>query len=258
MPFRLNARNVFLTYPRCATLPRLLGEFLQNIRAAQYIHVVREQHRDGTPHIHCLIQWIDKFNVRDERKFDFEGQHPNIQPARDVAAIEAYISKTLERSSSPEDEWKYGELATTSATCKWRKVAEAGTEADILSAALDASPRDFVIHNDRIREFARSKCKQRLPYCPRAGQIFRIPDSLATYMITEFTKPVGLCPWILREYSIITDNNRRIVLEPCCWSEEHDLERPAGLDPSDIIITGGECPICRLSTPPRHIWSQTT
>jgi len=244
MPFRLNCRNVFLTYPRCPIEPKQLGEFLQHLRPAIYIHVVREQHEDGTPHLHCLLQWVDKYNLRDERKFDFNGHHPNIQPARDVAAIDDYISKHIGPDTPPTHSWKFGEFSNSIAAAKWRKVAEAITEEDVLAAALDASPRDYVIHNDRIREYARSKSRTRLPYRPQPGQTFQLPSSLATYMISEFTNPVGLCPWILKERHVFTDNQHRTVLEPYCSSEVHDWEKLRGLDPSDTIITGGVCPIC--------------
>lgn len=248
MPFRLNARNVFLTYPRCAVSPSALGEFLSEIRPATYIHVVRERHEDGTPHLHALLQWIDKYNLRDERKFDFEGFHPNIQPARDIVAIEDYISKALPDHPSIEDEYKFGAFSRSTAESKWRKVAEAVTEDDVLQAALDASARDYVIHHDRIKEYARSKQRLRVPYTPKPTETFQLPPALASYMITEFRNPVGLCPWILKEVHYIADAKNRIVLEPCCSSAEHVLVRPLGQEASDIIIIGGECPICTSST----------
>jgi len=201
MPFRFNARNAFLTYPRCEHSPNALGEFLRDMRPTKYIHVVRERHEDGTPHLHVLVQWVDKFNCRDPRKFDYLGNHPNLQPCRDVAAVEDYITKSLSQDARATDEFIHGTISRTNEDSKWRKVAEAISEEDVLTAALEASARDYVIHHDRIREFARSRRCHRLPYCPPAGQTFRLPHSLAEYMITEFTNTVSICKFS-REHEI--------------------------------------------------------
>jgi len=253
MPFRFNARNAFLTYPRCEHSPNALGEFLRDMRPTKYIHVVRERHEDGTPHLHVLVQWVDKFNCRDPRKFDYLGNHPNLQPCRDVAAVEDYITKSLSQDARATDEFIHGTISRTNEDSKWRKVAEAISEDDVLKAALEASARDFVIHHDRIREYARSRRRSRIPYSPRTGDTFRIPESLAQYMVTEFTNPVGLCPSLLTTRSFISHNIERIVLEPSCLSGQHEVEKHPGQEASDIIITGGACPICLLSTHPLHI-----
>jgi len=257
MPFRFNARNAFLTYPHCDVEPSTLGEFLLGLRQAQYILVARENHSDGTPHLHALVQWIDKFNFRDERRFDFNGHHPNIQPARDVRAVHGYIQKHIARDNQPF--YEYGTFTATSADAKWAKVAAATSEQEALSAALLASPRDFVLHNDKIREFARSKSRACAPYIPRPGEIFQLPESLASYMITEFMNPVGLCPWLLRERTVITAKTKdRIVLKPCCSSADRDWEKQAGHARSETTFTGGVCLTSQHSPPRRSISSPTT
>jgi len=257
--FRLNARNVFLTYPKCPIAPATLGEFLATIRPTFYVHVTRESHRDGHFHLHALVQWVDKFNLRNERKFDIQGYHPNIQPARDVESVEDYISKHVSESSDRSTvEWTSGTLKTSAKNDKWKHVAEASTPTEVLERALEASPRDFVLQYDRICEFARLKQRQRVRYIPNPAERFRLPPGLAEYMITEFTKPVGLCPWILFERHIFSSPTHRTVLEPSfCW-DHHVSARRDGLEASDIIYTGAACPICRSLTRRQPISSQMT
>lgn len=90
--FRLAARYVFLTYARCETDKEELGRHLEELGATSGI-VAREAHEDGTPHLHAIIDWGAKRNVKDPRKFDYEGVHPNIQAVRNVKSTEKYIRK---------------------------------------------------------------------------------------------------------------------------------------------------------------------
>jgi len=249
MPFRFNAKNAFLTYAQCPLSPESIGRHLLSLRPAIYIHAVRETHEDGNYHVHVLVQWPTKFNVRDERKFDIEGHHPNIQSPRDVQDVNDYISKTVAGGGTPETEWIHGTFTGKKTDELWRKVAEATTEAEVMQAALEASPRDYVINNDKIREFAKSKSRHVAPYVPPPGQLFTLPDSLATYMIREFSQPVGLCPWILSTYHAFSDTKKksRIVLKPCCSSDLPELEKPSGHVHSVLTCTGGACMTFRHS-----------
>jgi len=239
MPFRFNAKNAFITYPQCPLDPDRVGEFIQGLRPASYIHVVREQHQDGNYHLHCLVQWPDKFNFREPNRFDIDGYHPNIQPARDVASVEEYLAKALPHNPTLHDEFTYGTISGNRKDSKWRKVAEAATEDDCLAAALDASPRDFVINNDKIREFAKSKSARRIPYSHDPAVTFQLPEELIAYMTTEFRNPVGLLPWMYHERSSFVDQNKnRIVLEPSSWSVPPGRVKRRGRAPWEITFTG--------------------
>jgi len=254
MPFRFNAKNAFLTYAQCPLDPEYVGNFILAIRPCLYVHVVREKHQDGNHHLHCLVQWIDKFNFRQPDRFDVDGYHPNIQPARDVASVDEYLAKSLPENPTIHDEFIHGSLSTNRKDNKWRKVAEAITEDDCLQAALEASPRDYVINNDKIREYARSKSVTRVPYRTDPSIRFRLPEQLIHYMATEFTNPVGLCPWIYKERHIFIDEQQnRIVLEPCSSSVRPGPVKLRGQDPWEATFTGAECQTLPYFTTKRNI-----
>ncbi|KAL6580742.1 hypothetical protein OROMI_006665 [Orobanche minor] len=99
--FRINAKNIFITYPHCP-LPK--NEALQQIVdlpfpiSPIYIRVAREAHQDGTPHLHCLVQFEGRFQTQNVRCFDLSSSsnviyHPNVQGARSASAVNEYISK---------------------------------------------------------------------------------------------------------------------------------------------------------------------
>lgn len=92
MPFQLNAKNIFLTYPRCSVpIPELLA-FLQSFSPA-YVCVSSEEHEDGSLHRHALLQFDKPFRTRSEKAFDCQGHHPNIQSARNPPSVLEYVKK---------------------------------------------------------------------------------------------------------------------------------------------------------------------
>ena len=100
--FRINAKNIFLTYPRCP-IPK--EEALNQILSTQtpsnkkFVRVCRELHDDGTPHLHVLVQFEGKVQITNKRLFDLTSanrssrQHPNIQAARSASDVKNYIEK---------------------------------------------------------------------------------------------------------------------------------------------------------------------
>ncbi len=80
--FRLNAKNIYLTFPTCdvtatvamASLMRMMQDKIK------YAIISTELHEDGTPHLHLLIQMIDKCNIRRADYLDtITGKHGNYQ-----------------------------------------------------------------------------------------------------------------------------------------------------------------------------------
>lgn len=55
--------------------------------------VSRELHEDGIPHVHCYLYYSTELSTRNERFFDILGHHPNIQAAKSLKAVQAYIKK---------------------------------------------------------------------------------------------------------------------------------------------------------------------
>jgi len=246
MPFRLNAKNVFLTYPQCTHTANALGEHLSALKPTRFIKVVREKHRDGNYHLHVLLQWVDKLNIRDQRFFDFRGHHPNIQAVRSISDVHEYISKAIPDQPTDEDVFTSGELSVNKKNDKWLMVANATTEQEVLDAALEASPRDFVLQNDKIVEYARKKARHIEPYRHDPNITFNLPESLIAYMANEFTNPVGLLPWIRNEAHVFVDpSGNRLVLRPCCSQGRLEPARQRGPEAWDLTLIGGECQTSR-------------
>lgn len=92
--FRINARSVFLTYPRCLLDKSVLMNFLASLKhEAKYIIVCHEKHKDGTPHLHAVIIFKSKIDITRNDYFDVNGYHPNIQTTKKMQASIQYCKK---------------------------------------------------------------------------------------------------------------------------------------------------------------------
>jgi len=122
--FRLNAKNLFATYPKCNLdknrVIDILWERLEKYHPESYVGA-REEHKDGTPHIHVLICCGAKFNIRDERYFDVEGFHGNYCSTTSVRSTRAYIKKGMDWVEKWED------FPTEDNFCKKKRDLEAWT-----------------------------------------------------------------------------------------------------------------------------------
>lgn len=100
MPYRLNSKQLFLTYPQCS-LPKdeaynFLEEFLK-ANGIEKILVAKELHANGDPHLHCYIKLekaVDKraSNWCDLKKGD-NIWHGNYQGCRSAANVLKYCTK---------------------------------------------------------------------------------------------------------------------------------------------------------------------
>lgn len=105
MTFRINAKNFFLTYPHCNLD---LERFIHS--ADKYI-IAREQHADGTDHIHCFLHYDVKKNIRSQNHFDVEAYHCNIQSCRSISGVLSYVTKGCNYiTNMSEDEIKQGSV----------------------------------------------------------------------------------------------------------------------------------------------------
>lgn len=103
--FRFCAKNVFLTYPHCGLD---LNKFMFN---ANKFLIAKELHQDGDPHIHCFLHFENKINTYNQKYFDIEGYHPNIQSCRNPGNVMAYVRKGGNFfTNMTEEEMKKGTL----------------------------------------------------------------------------------------------------------------------------------------------------
>lgn len=94
-PFRLQARNVLLTFPQTScskedALQRLLRSTLQ----LKGVLIAQEKHADGSPHLHIAIFLKEKLTTRDPNFFDFICEsHGNYQPVKNIPGTISYLKK---------------------------------------------------------------------------------------------------------------------------------------------------------------------
>nr|AMD16528.1 replication-associated protein [Beet curly top virus] len=100
--FHIKAKNIFLTYPQCSVIKEDALEILKNIPCPSdklFIRVSQEKHKDGSLHLHALIQFKGKAQFRNPRHFDITHPsssstfHPNFQGAKSASDVKQYIEK---------------------------------------------------------------------------------------------------------------------------------------------------------------------
>lgn len=131
MPFRFRAKYIFLTYPRSDFSFDELYDFIGTIGKLSRAIVSRECHSDGGTHIHFAGGFQDPIETRNEKKFDFQDRHPNIQKARSWPAVVTYIKKdgdykTYGFEDDPDGtDWSFGDFTedpyTVAERCKTRR-----------------------------------------------------------------------------------------------------------------------------------------
>lgn len=146
MPFRLQANRVFLTYPQATCSKQALFDFLSTLTSAgdgQGIPVARclvaqEAHEDGGIHFHCYVEFNRKVDVRNERLFDFEENHPNIQKVRSKQNVIDYCTKD---DQEPLANFSWREVSITFLDKLRAGIAEGKSVNDILDDALNEDPK---------------------------------------------------------------------------------------------------------------------
>lgn len=87
--FRMNAKNVFLTYAQCGITKEAMQDYLVNLEGDRiaWMVIAREKHADGNPHLHVQIQYEEARNVRNPAHYDFEEYHPNVSATRNLKKV---------------------------------------------------------------------------------------------------------------------------------------------------------------------------
>jgi len=94
--FRIDSKSWFLTYPKLDLGKEEALQLLQLKLAGKPIVgavVCRENHEDGSPHIHAYVLLAKEFTCRDVHFWDLNGHHGNYQKARNIKAVAKYIRK---------------------------------------------------------------------------------------------------------------------------------------------------------------------
>nr|AIW42781.1 RepA [Chickpea yellow dwarf virus] len=126
--FRLQTKYVFLTYPHSSSTAENLRDFLWSkltSLAIFFIAIATELHQDGSPHLHCLIQLDKRCDIRDPSFFDFEENHPNIQPAKNSKQVLEYISK--DGNIITRGDFRNHRVSPTKSDERWRTIIQTAT-----------------------------------------------------------------------------------------------------------------------------------
>lgn len=95
--FRIQGKNLFLTYPQCTLDKEFLYTYLKDFQVGtekpEKIVVAQEQHEDGNTHFHCFLGFLGRRDITNERLFDIQEFHPNIQKVRSLKKCLEYIIK---------------------------------------------------------------------------------------------------------------------------------------------------------------------
>lgn len=98
-PFRISARNLFLTFPN-VTEPFTLEDVRDSLvaqeerRGLKYACIGTEPHKDGTPHFHLLLHYDLKRQITNSEYFNFLfNKQGNYQGARDLLHSIQYVKK---------------------------------------------------------------------------------------------------------------------------------------------------------------------
>ncbi|QDJ95897.1 replication-associated protein [Cucumber chlorotic leaf virus] len=157
--FRLTAKNTFLTYPQCDISKDEALQMLQHLHWSvvkpTYIRVAREEHSDGLPHLHRLVQLSDKSNIKDARFFDLTHPrrsacfHPNIQAAKDANAVKNYITKEGDYCESGQ--YKVSGSSKANKDDVYRNAVNAGSAGEALDIIKVGDPRTFIVSYHHVK-----------------------------------------------------------------------------------------------------------
>lgn len=182
--FRLAAKSVFLTYPKCTLDKDIFVAAIDKFKFEHY-YAVREDHKDGTPHYHVIGEWSTKKNIKNPRFFDIQKFHPNIGRTRNRLAAWRYLHKTKGRSvhvggDMPEPQGLKREVKDEF----WKEIVNVKDRRHFISRFREEAPRDLILHYSNIRAYADDEFKVDVPEytTPKLSGIWDLPDSITEWV----------------------------------------------------------------------------
>ncbi len=155
--YKLSAKNLFLTYPQCNIKKeevslRITEFFEENL---SWCVVAEEDHKDGTPHIHCIIALKERVQVHREDYFDFlTGKHGNYQGCRNVTKVLTYVTKDNEYVQVNIDVLEFLRLRKAKKSTKSAIIAQYIIDGNMsLKEIMLLYPGFVMMHQRKIRDF---------------------------------------------------------------------------------------------------------
>lgn len=81
-----------MTYPRCDVPPQAVLEYLQEKHQIKEYVICREEHQDGTPHVHAFVKVVKKISFKHDL-FDLPEHHGHYEVAKSWKAVQKYVTK---------------------------------------------------------------------------------------------------------------------------------------------------------------------
>lgn len=120
--FIISARTLFLTYPKCDLSLEMVMTAVKALGDVRWAVVAREKHKDGTPHIHCVVVFDKKKKWTNAQVLDVVGaKHGDYRACRKVKDVLRYVTKDDDWDSYNIDVDKY--LAKKVAGKDWEEYA---------------------------------------------------------------------------------------------------------------------------------------
>lgn len=154
MTFRISSKNFALTWPQCPIDKDLAKAHLLTLGTPTYVLVCHELHEDGSPHLHALVQYSKRKDVKSPTYFDLSHDgtvyHGDYKLAKDDG-WKTYV----EKDGDTTEEGAYEPMGK-----KGGKSTRDGVYAEALaSGSIEAAyaivqagcPRDWVMHGANIR-----------------------------------------------------------------------------------------------------------
>lgn len=154
MTFRLNAKQLFLTYPQCPLdLETVLQQLLGLLPVSKYT-VAQEEHQNGELHIHAYLLLEKKVHIRQPHKLDLKGEdktyHGKYEGCRSARAVDTYVKKGNKFLTNIETSTAMSNWGKALALARENKAKEAS---ELLSLE---HPRDMILHQTAIRNALRN------------------------------------------------------------------------------------------------------
>ncbi|XP_027075943.1 uncharacterized protein [Coffea arabica] len=200
--FFINAKNIFLTYPRYVLPKQQTLDAIRNIQfpiSSTYVRIAQETHHDGSPHLHCLIQFAGKFHTESVRFFDIKSPnlnsmfHPNVQGTRNSSVVRDYISKYGDFVEWWEFRPDGRSRLSSDKSAEVYAIVLAGEDKEMaLNIIKKGDPRSFIIHYDKLSSnFNRIFQKPPEPYVARFPQAQCVLSFLIQWATQNVTGPAN-------------------------------------------------------------------
>lgn len=96
--FRVTAKTFSVTWPQCELeMETALDQLGKHYPDLAFIAISQEKHQDGNSHLHGLLHFKKKKNIKNIKAFDLQDEttnyHPNIQATKDISSWYEYLIK---------------------------------------------------------------------------------------------------------------------------------------------------------------------